>query len=30
MGDVARAVGVAPSTVSRAPNGHIDTSPLTR
>ena len=30
LGDVARAVGVAPSTVSRAINGHSDISPLTR
>ncbi|RZK14316.1 MAG: LacI family DNA-binding transcriptional regulator, partial [Hymenobacter sp.] len=30
IGDVARQVGVAPSTVSRALNGHSDISPATR
>lgn len=30
IGDIAKAVGVAPSTVSRAMNGHIDISPVTR
>ena len=30
LSDVARAVGVAPSTVSRAINGHTDISPVTR
>jgi LacI family transcriptional regulator len=30
IGDIAKAVGVAPSTVSRALNGHSDISPTTR
>lgn len=30
IADVARLVGVAPSTVSRALNGHVDISPVTR